>query len=164
MNAPAREEKEDVDRIVEAVIYLYTESRRATEEVARALGMTGPQITAIKLLERFGDLSLSALSERMSAKNSTITGLVDRLEREGLVQRVRSTEDRRVTLIRLTGAGRGLAAEVPVTSMELFAGALHSLEPEERDQLGRLLRKMTDHVQRNVEKIQDRRTEKASHG
>ena len=71
--------KEDIDRIVEAIIYLYTESRRVTKEVARAHGLTGPQVTAIKLLEGFGDLSLSALSERMSAKNSTITGLVDRL-------------------------------------------------------------------------------------
>lgn len=160
----SRAAKQDVDRIVEAIIYLYAESRRATKEVARSLGMTGPQITAIKLLEGFGDLSLSALSERMSAKNSTITGLVDRLEREGLVQRVRSTEDRRVTLIRLTDAGRRLAAEIPVTSMELFAGALRSLDADERKQLTRLLRKLTDHVQTNVERIENARTEKLGHG
>ncbi len=150
MTAPA---KEDTDRIVEAVIYLYTESRRVTKEVARSLGMTGPQVTAIKLLEGFGDLSLSALSERMSAKNSTITGLVDRLERDGMVTRARSTEDRRVTLIRLTPAGRKLAGQIPVTSMEMFARALCSLDARERDQLRGLLRKLTDHIRKDVEQL-----------
>lgn len=156
--------KEDTDRIVEAVIYLYTESRRITKDLARAYGMTGPQVTALKLLEGFGDLSLSALSEQMSAKNSTITGLVDRLEREALVVRGRSPTDRRVTLIRLSDKGRSLAAEIPVTAMEIFANALRSLDTEERDQLRRLLRKLTDRVQKDVERIAGAQPREESHG
>jgi hypothetical protein len=54
-------------------------------------GLTGPQLTVIKLLETFGDLSLSSLSERIRAQNSTVTGIIDRMEREGLVLRERST-------------------------------------------------------------------------
>ncbi len=152
MNDPGRTStKQDVDRIVEAVIYLYTESRRATKEVARRYGLTGPQVTAIKLLEALGDLSLSALSERMSAKNSTITGIVDRMERDGLVTRERSDADRRVVLIGLTEHGRGLAAEIPVEPMQMFANALRALSREERDDLRRILRKLTDVVARDVE-------------
>jgi DNA-binding MarR family transcriptional regulator len=143
--------KQDVDRIVEAILYLYTEARRATKELARQHGLTGPQITVVKMLEGLGELSLSALSARMSAKNSTVTGIVDRMERDGWVVRERSTEDRRVVLLRLTDAGRRLAREVPVTSMEIFANALRSLNATERDQLRRLLRKLTDRVQREVE-------------
>ena len=158
--APPTEIKGDIDRIVEAVLYLYTESRRVTKEVARVHGLTGPQVTAIKLLEGFGDLSLSALSERMSAKNSTITGLVDRLEREGLVERVRSASDRRVTLIRLMDRGRELAAQIPITSMEIFANALRGLHAAERDELRRILRKLTDRVEKEVERIESRE----SHG
>ena len=48
-------------------------------------GGHGPQITALKILEAVGDLSLTELSERMSARNSTITGIVDWMERDGLV-------------------------------------------------------------------------------
>lgn len=142
--------KKDVDRILEAAVYLYTEGRRATKEVARHLGLTGPQVTAVKMLEGFGDLSLSALSEQMSAHNSTITGLVDRMEKGGLVERVRSTQDRRVVLIRLTDHGRAIARSVPVTSMEVFARALASLSSGERDALRRILRKLSDTVRDEV--------------
>lgn len=148
------QEKEDVDRIVEAIVYLYTESRRATKEVARQHGLTGPQVTAIKLLEGFGDLSLSALSQRMSARNSTITGLVDRMEQAGLVERTRSTEDRRVVLIRLTERGRELAASIPVTSMQIFAAALQSLSAQERRQLRGILRKLSDRVREEVDQAE----------
>jgi hypothetical protein len=43
-----------VDQIVETVVYLYTESRRLTKGIAREVGLTGPQLTVIKLLETFG--------------------------------------------------------------------------------------------------------------
>jgi MarR family transcriptional regulator, organic hydroperoxide resistance regulator len=148
--------KRDVDRILEAAVYLYSEGRRATKEVARHLGLTGPQVTAIKLLEAFGDPSLSELSEHMSAHNSTITGLVDRMVKGGLVERVRSTEDRRVVRIRLTERGRELARSVPVTSMDLFARALASLEGDELRTLRRVLRKLSDRVREEVARTQQR--------
>lgn len=146
--------KEDIDRIIEAILYLYSEGRRVTKDVARRYGLTGPQITAVKLLEGFGDLSLSELSERMSAKNSTITGVVDRMERDGLVSRERSDKDRRVILIKLTEEGRRIAREVPVASMEIFANALRSLSREERNQLRQLLRTLTDRVRAEVERTE----------
>ena len=151
--AAAREEKEDVDRILETVVYLYSESRRATKEIARKYGLTGPQVSAVKMLQGFGDLSLSELSSRMSATNSTITGLVDRMEANGLVERCRSREDRRVVLIRLTEQGRKLAEDVPVTSMEIFSTALRSLTPADRDALRRILRKLSDRVREEVTKL-----------
>ena len=97
--------KPEVDPILEAIIYLYTESRRVTKELARRAELTGPQLTVLKVLESVGDLSLSELSERIRAQNSTVTGIIDRMEREGLVVRARSTEDRRVVHIRLTEKG-----------------------------------------------------------
>jgi DNA-binding MarR family transcriptional regulator len=140
----------DIARIVEAVVYLYTESRRVTKELARAFGLTGPQVTVLKMLEGFGALSLSDLSARMSARNSTITGIADRMERDGLVERQRDEEDRRVVRIRLTQRGKELAREIPVESMEVFAAALRSLDDEERQSLRRILRRLSDRVAREV--------------
>ena len=80
--APAQESvRPEVDQIVETIIYLYTESRRLTKGIAREVGLTGPQLTVLKLLETFQDLSLSSLSERIRAQNSTVTGIIDRMER-----------------------------------------------------------------------------------
>ncbi len=136
----------DVDRILETLVYLYTESRRVTKEVARQHGLTGPQVTAIKVLENFGALSLTDLSARMSSTNSTMTGIADRMERDGLVERIRSETDRRVVQIALTEKGRALAAQIPVASMALFADALRSLDERDRRDLTRILRKLTDEV------------------
>ena len=140
----------DVDRIVEAILYLYTESRRVTKHMARTLGLTGPQVSALKILEAVGDLSLTELSERMSARNSTITGIVDRMERDGLVVRERSQSDRRVVLIRATERGRELASGMPVTAMEIFSSALRSLSGADRRELRRILVLLADRVREEV--------------
>ena len=140
------EHKDDVNQILETIIYLYTESRRITKELARRAQLTGPQLTVVKILESIDDLSLSELSERIRAQNSTVTGIIDRMEREGLVVRERSTEDRRVVKIRLTQKGAELAAEIPVEPMEMFRAALGSLSKDEVRDLLRILSKLAKKV------------------
>lgn len=155
---PARDaSKPEVDAILETFIYLYTESRRLTKGMARELGLTGPQLTVIKLLEGFGDLSLSSLSERISAQNSTVTGIIDRMEREGLVQRERSTTDRRVVYIRLSDAGRKLAKKITVEPMEILRGALATLDERDAKDFLRILTKLQSSVRELVVGAEERR-------
>lgn len=132
-------DKPDVDAVVETLIYLYTESRRLTKGLARRFGLTGPQLTVIKILESLDGLSLSSLSDRIKAQNSTVTGIIDRMEREGWVVRARSDEDRRIVLIRLTDKGRDLAATIDVEPMEIFRDALSALPKKDLRDLFRIL-------------------------
>jgi DNA-binding MarR family transcriptional regulator len=141
------EVKAEVDQVLEAIIYLYTESRRITKEVARRVELTGPQLTVVKMLETVGELSLSDLSDRIRAQNSTVTGIIDRMEREGLVVRARSTEDKRVVRIRLTEKGERIAREIPVEPMEIFRSALAGLTLAETRDLLRILTKLARRVQ-----------------
>lgn len=138
------------DEIVETIIYLYTESRRITKTAARELGLTGPQLTVMKLLETFGDLSLSSLSERIRAQNSTVTGIIDRMEREGLVERERSTSDRRVVYIKLTTKGAALAKTIEVEPMEIFRSVLQGLSKDDTKDLLRILGKIQKRVRAMV--------------
>ncbi|HEY4116448.1 MAG TPA: MarR family transcriptional regulator [Byssovorax sp.] len=142
----AQEAKPEVDAIVETIIYLYTESRRLTKEMAREVGLTGPQLTVIKLLENLGDLSLSSLSERIRAQNSTVTGIIDRMEREGIVRRERSATDRRVVLIRLSDKGMKLAQRIRVEPMEIFKRSLVDLSAADLKDLLRILGKLQKRV------------------
>ena len=142
--------KSDVDQVLEAIIYLYTESRRITKELAKRADLTGPQLTVVKLLEQVGGLSLSELSDKIRAQNSTVTGIIDRMEREGLVARERSKEDRRVVHIRLTPKGTALAREIPVEPMEIFKGALESLSGQEMRDLMRIMAKVAKRVKQIV--------------
>ncbi|KYF89892.1 MarR family transcriptional regulator [Sorangium cellulosum] len=139
-------ERPEIDAIVEMIIYLYTESRRLTKGMASGFGLTGPQLTILKLLESFQDLSLSTLSERIRAQNSTVTGIVDRMEREGLVRRERSKADRRVVHIRLSEKGARLAREIQVEPMEIFRSALLGLSSTDLRDLLRILTKLQRHV------------------
>jgi len=146
----APEPRPDVDSIVETIIYLYTESRRLTKGLASQFGLTGPQLTVIKLLETFQDLSLSSLSERIRAQNSTVTGIIDRMEREGLVRRERSTVDRRVVHIRLSEKGQKLARQIQVEPMEIFRDALASLTQADLRDLLRIMNKLQKYVRSKV--------------
>src|SRR4051812_39751204 len=156
MTAPpfSPEIKSDVDRVLEAIIYLYTESRRLTKELARRADLTGPQLTVVKMLEQIGDLSLSELSERIRAQNSTVTGIIDRMERENLVTRERSKEDRRVVYIRLTTKGRELSRGIPVEPMEIFRRSLETLSGQEVRDLMRILGKVAKNVRKSVSKVE----------
>jgi DNA-binding MarR family transcriptional regulator len=151
----APETRPEVDAIVETIIYLYTESRRLTKGMAREVGLTGPQLTVLKLLETFDDLSLSSLSERIRAQNSTVTGIIDRMEREGLVRRERSTTDRRVVHIRLSDKGLRLAQKIEVEPMEIFRSALQGLSQADLKDLLRIMNKLQRHVRTKVAAEQD---------
>ena len=125
--------------------------------MASQFGLTGPQLTVIKLLETFDNLSLSSLSERIRAQNSTVTGIIDRMEREGLVRRERSTTDRRVVHIRLSDKGQKLARQIQVEPMEIFRDALESLTQADLRDLLRIMNKLQRHVRAKVAAEQRRR-------
>jgi DNA-binding MarR family transcriptional regulator len=141
----------DLDVIVETVIYLQTEGRRLAREQSQKAGITATQLNVLKLLEEIGDLSLSELGRRIAAQNSTVTGIVDRMERDGLVTRERSAEDRRVWRIRPTARGREIAGSIAVAPWDLLRKALRALQRREQDQLVTLLRKVAEGVKRSVE-------------
>lgn len=147
---PDTESRPEIDVIVETMLYLYTESRRITKGLASQFGLTGPQLTVVKLLETFENLSLSSLSERIRAQNSTVTGIIDRMEREGLVRRDRSTTDRRVVHIRLSEKGQKLAGQIQVEPMELFRGALQSLSQADLRDLLRIMNKLQRYVRTHI--------------
>lgn len=146
-----RELKEDLDRIVETIIYLVTESRRLSKEEATRCGVTPTQLSVLKLLHEIGDLSLGNLSKEIRAHNSTVTGIVDRMEAAGLVERARSAEDRRVWIIRLTAAGRRVAERARVSPWDLLRGALAELPQSDQEKLTAILRKVALNVQSAVE-------------
>lgn len=144
---------DEMDAIVEAIVYLYTESRRITKELAGRYGLTGPQLAVVKMLEPVGKLSLSELSGRIRARNSTVTGIIDRMEREGLVTRRRSKEDRRVVNIALTEKGQALAAEIAVEPVQIFRRVLGELSERDAADLRRVLGILARRVHAIVEEL-----------
>lgn len=140
-----------LDLIVETMIYLETEGRRVAREECQRVGVTATQLNVLKLLEEIGELSLSELSRRLAAQNSTVTGIVDRMVQAGLVVREQSAEDRRVWRIRMTPRGAEVAERTQVLPWDLLRTALASLDRREKEQLVTILQKVAAHVARSVE-------------
>jgi DNA-binding MarR family transcriptional regulator len=90
---------------------------RAVHEYSKALhqraGLSSPQLWALHLLAEQPNLSLKGLSERMFSHPSTVSGVVARLTRRGLVRRETDGSDRRGILLRLTPGGRRLLRAAP---------------------------------------------------
>lgn len=77
-----------------------------SQEISSRFGITGPQLWALKTIFQNGSLSLGDLSKGMYLHRSTISGVIDRLEKKGYVLRDRDEEDRRVVKVRLTAKGK----------------------------------------------------------
>ncbi len=150
MSGQRNGDPEGIDRIVETAIYLQAESRRLARESCARHGITATQLNVLKLLEAVGKLSLSELSRRMAATNSTVTGIIDRMVAAGLVVREQSAEDRRVWTIAMTDAGRSLSREIEVAPWDLLRQALNDLPAAELDSLIDTLTKVAAHVESAV--------------
>ena len=64
--------------------------------------LTPPQGMLVFILNKHQQLKISDISKKMGLSNSTVSSLVDRLESQGLVERIRSDQDRRVVLVQLS--------------------------------------------------------------
>ncbi|KGX89039.1 MarR family winged helix-turn-helix transcriptional regulator [Pontibacillus litoralis] len=81
-------------------------------EILDQYPITLPQFLALQWLLEFGDMTIGELSNHMHLAYSTTTDLVDRLERNEVVQRVKDEKDRRVVQIRLLDKGKSIIQEV----------------------------------------------------
>jgi DNA-binding MarR family transcriptional regulator len=117
------------DEIRPVLLRLARELRKETEQ----LGITARQATLLWLVKRSPGLSLAELAAEEGISPPALSGNVDRLERAGLLQRVRSAEDRRRVGLELTEDGAKLLRRIRARRTTWLAGRLGALEPAELD-------------------------------
>jgi DNA-binding MarR family transcriptional regulator len=86
---------------------------------------------------------MTELAECAHTSQTSLTGIVDRLEEHGLVVRSRSAEDRRVVEVAATDRGRALMREAHAAMLSQLERLIEPLSPAERTEFVRLLRKIT---------------------
>jgi DNA-binding MarR family transcriptional regulator len=102
-----------ISEIMQSLRRIFKAIQDYSHEVSEKFGITGPQLWALKTISQNESLSLSDLSGRMYLHPSTITGVIDRLERKGYVTRSRDKVDRSVIYVQLTAEGRRLSKRAP---------------------------------------------------
>ena len=94
------------------------------------LGISMAQLNILHTLLRGGELPMSRLAELLNVSDSSATGLVDRMEERGFIERTRVPTDRRVVLVRITADGARILEENDALTDGLMRDVLSRLEPE----------------------------------
>jgi DNA-binding MarR family transcriptional regulator len=115
------------DDLRPVLLRLARELRKETEQ----LGVTARQATLLWLVKRSPGLSLAELAAEEGISPPALSGHVDRLERAGLLERVRSTEDRRRVGLRLTDEGARLMRRIRARRTTWLAERLKGADPAE---------------------------------
>jgi DNA-binding MarR family transcriptional regulator len=109
------------------LLRLARELRRETE----SLGVTSRQVTLLWLIRERRGLSLRQLAAEEGISAPALSGHLDRLERAGLIERVRSEDDRRRVDLVLTNDGAAVLKRVRALRTTWLMQRLRELEPEE---------------------------------
>ncbi len=113
-----------------------------SRDVSNNFGITAPQLWALKTISQHGSLSQGELSEKMYLHPSTITGVVNRLEKKGYVERDRNQADRRVVKVRLTPKGKVLAKKTPNPIQGKMIYGLKNLKQRDLNSIYRSIQKL----------------------
>ncbi len=142
-----KEERPDLDvspiAIINRLERLQTYLRSETIAVFERFGLTGPSFAVIATLRRAGkpyQLSQRALTDALQLTGGTISVRIDRLERDGIVERLPDPNDQRGVLVRLTDTGERLFEQVAPIHLANEDRLLSALNTEQREQLAALLR------------------------
>lgn len=133
-----------ISEIVQSLRRIFKSIQDYSHEVSDKFGITGPQLWTLKTVSANGSLSLGELSKRMYLHPSTITGVVDRLEKKGYVSRDRGQEDRRVIKVQLTPKGKKLVKRTPNPVQGKMIYGLKKLKREELNSLYDSVRKLVE--------------------
>src|SRR5687767_9267315 len=111
----------------------------ASSERLLRKGVSMAQLHILYTLQRSGEMPMSRLAEVLQVSLSNATGLIDRIEERGFVERTRVPEDRRVVMIRVTDAGRRMLEEVDAMSSDLLRSVFGRIGRSQLAAVGRAI-------------------------
>ena len=106
-----------------------------SKKLEKETGQTTPQLLLLKELAKHGRAKPSVVAKSVHLSHATVTSIVDRLEKSGMVTREKSEDDRRSVEIVLTEKGRECIDNAPELLQEDFLVSLSQLEPWEQNLL-----------------------------
>lgn len=109
-------------------------------------GISMSQLHVMHLLESHGDMPMSRLAEMLDVSDSNATGLIDRVEERGFVERLRVATDRRMVMVQLTPAGRQLLDEIETVREGILSQVLDQLQPSQLNGVATALRDLREAV------------------
>ena len=142
--SPKSSPRADIRAIVDGLRRIVRALELYSQDVRRSFGLTAPQLWALKTLERTGPLTAGELATELLVQQSSLSLLIRRLERRGLVRRTRLKDDRRFVRIELTDKAIPICRAAPAPTQGRL---LHGLERMPRTRLARVRQSVEDLTQ-----------------
>lgn len=145
MNEDHKEMEIDVERIAfmeKELRYISGIIKQKGREILSSYTITPPQFVALQWLFEHGDMTIGDLSNKMYLAFSTTTDLVDRMEKNEMVVRIREEQDRRVVRIKLLEEGERVIEEVIQKRREYLNTVLENFSEDESEKFAALLEKL----------------------
>jgi DNA-binding MarR family transcriptional regulator len=130
--------------VLDAIRRIVRALRESSRGAERAVGVGGAQLFVLQRLAGAPALSLNELARRTLTHQSSVSVVVSKLVRAGLVARTRADGDGRRVEIELTEAGRRVLSRAPAAAQDRLIGALGVLGPEARRELAGRLRQLVE--------------------
>lgn len=144
---------DNIIEIEKELRYLCTIIKQKGREILTNFSITPPQFEALQYLINNHDMTIGELSNKMFLACSTITDLVDRMEKNQLVKRVRDEKDRRVVRVQVLEDGHKLIEEVLHARRNYLADVLREVSEKER---AFILQGITQIYEKTVEDVKER--------
>jgi len=135
----------EVERLVREVALIM---RQRGRQHLSSFDLTPPQFDALVELVRGGEMTMGELCNQLSLASSTVTDLIDRMERSGFVQRVRDTTDRRVVRLQVQQRGSDIIEGVLRTRASYLESVLRQMSAEAQGRVAEAVRLLHDHMTR----------------
>lgn len=116
--------------------------RKEGRIILKDYNITVPQFEALQHLIHHENMTIGELSQRMSLAHSTVTDLIDRMEKAKLVSRSKDLDDKRIVRLKALPEGYDIVSKVLNKRIEFLRGKLVSLTDDEKDKLDDVLRRL----------------------
>ena len=113
-----------------------------SRRLAQEFGLTGPQVILLRELVRHGEMHVAELAKNISLSHATVTDILNRLEKRGLIERTRSLLDRRRVMVVPSEEAVSLIETSPPLLHEQFSSQLEKLEAWELTQILSVLQRV----------------------
>lgn len=143
------EMREDAERLADILTVL---QRRFLANLSRELSrgnVSFPQYFLLGYLGQAKFLTMSEIAQKMGHTTAAATGLVDRLENLGLVERAHAVEDRRKIMVKITKSGTALVTHIRQDMVNNLLKTMTCLEPEEQKNWLKIYSKIVNYCTQN---------------
>jgi DNA-binding MarR family transcriptional regulator len=148
------EKKELIEKIIELQRIVDRARRQYEVDVWMELDVTLPQLKSLFFISHQGSTNLSTLATALRVTPTNVTGIVDRLVKQGLVSRTENPDDRRMLLLRATEKGEELLIKLRERRWGYISGVLSHLDSKELNVIAEGYASMVRAIEDNEEETE----------